>query len=229
MKSVARKKSHRPIQRLFPWLLIAIAAAAFPLLADQGDLKSGVKAYQDGNYEEALGKFQNALLDDPENPQIHFDAGTALYQQEKYEDALKSFQKAIQTNEETLQEAAYYNQGNTLFRMDKLQEAIEAYKKALDLNPDDQDAKFNLEFTRAKLKEMSEKQKTPDQQQQEKIEPSEYAKQLKAQAEILVQQRLYKQALQLMQQGLQSDPTVQAFQAFITRLQNVVEIEEGAI
>jgi hypothetical protein len=59
---------------------------------------------------------------------------------------------------------AYYNIGNSFFKQDKLQESIEAYKKALDINPNDRDAKYNLELARAKLKESSEKQQQQPQQ-----------------------------------------------------------------
>ena len=75
---------------------------------------------------------------------------------------------------------------------------------------------------------MADKQQSQDQQQQQQVKPSEYAKQLKAQAEILVAQRLYKEAFNLMMDGLKSDPTVQAFQSFINRIKNVVNIEDAA-
>jgi tetratricopeptide (TPR) repeat protein len=58
----------------------------------------------------------------------------------------------------------HYNIGNSYFKQDKLQESIEAYKKALDLNPNDQDAKYNLELARAKLKESAQKQQQQPQQ-----------------------------------------------------------------
>jgi hypothetical protein len=59
---------------------------------------------------------------------------------------------------------AYYNIGNAYFKQDKLQESIQSYIKALDINPDDRDAKYNLELARAKLKEMADKQQQQPQQ-----------------------------------------------------------------
>lgn len=214
------------MHRILTILIILFAGQAslpLPGAVDQGKLKKGIQAYQEEKWDEALNQFQDALLDDPENPQLHFNIGAVQYKKQKYEDALESFEKAILTKNVKLQQSAYYNQGNVYYRLNQYPEAIQAYKKALDLDPGDQDAKFNLELVRAKLKEQSQKQQQQDQQQQ-RIEPSEYAKQLKAQAEILVAQRLYREAYDLMQQGLQSDPTVAAFQDFIDRIEDVVDI-----
>ncbi|MCZ6821011.1 MAG: tetratricopeptide repeat protein [Calditrichaeota bacterium] len=57
-----------------------------------------------------------------------------------------------------LQAQSYYNLGNTHFRMGKLPVSILYYKKAIKLNPKDEDAKYNLEYVRAKLKDEANKQ-----------------------------------------------------------------------
>ena len=186
-------------------------------------MKKGIEAYQNEQWDESLNYFQDALIDDPENPKLHFNIAAVQYKKQRYEEALQSLEKAVITDEIVLQQSVYYNQGNVFYQLQKYQEAVQAYKKALDLQPEDQDAKYNLELVRAKLKEMADKQPSQDQQQQQQVKPSEYAKQLKAQAEILVAQRLYKEAHKLMMDGLKSDPTVQAFQNFINRIKNVVD------
>lgn len=210
------------------FLILLMLQAGLMANADPAKIKKGVEAYQNEQWDEALNYFQDALLSDPENPQLHFDLGTVQYKKQKYEDALKSFEKSILTKDVKLQQNAYYNQGNTYYQLNKYQEAIQAYIKALELEPNDREAKHNLELVRAKLKEMADKKQQQQDQQQKPVEPSEYAKQLKAQAEILVSQRFYKEAYQLMERGLQSDPTVAAFQSFIDRIKDVVDIEEQA-
>lgn len=215
----------------FKRLILILLISALPLAAagDGAKLKKGVEAYQNERWDEALSYFQAALEADPENPQLLFNLGSALYKKERYEDAAAAFEKSLMTRDIRLQENAYFNQGNAYYRLNKYQEAVEAYKKALDIDPEDQAAKHNLELVRARLKEMADKQQQQQQdQQQKKIEPSEYAKQLKAQAEIMVAQRLYPQAYNLMIQGLQADETVAAFQDFIQRIKDVVDIEAGA-
>lgn len=195
---------------------------------NRGKVQKGIQAYQAEQWDEALNYFQDALLDDPENPLLHYDLAAVQYKKKNYQEALKATAKALLTRDTDLQQRTYYNRGNIFYQLNQYEEAISAYKKALDLNPDDQDAKHNLELVRARLKENSQKQPADQQQQSQQMEPSEYAKQLKAQAEILVAQKLYKEALQLMQKGLRSDPTVRVYQGFIDRIKNVVDIEGAA-
>lgn len=222
------------MKKIILTLMLFSLAALLPgtqiLLAnvDQEKLQKGLEAYQNEQWDESLNHFQDALIDDPENPQLHFNISAVQYKKQRYEAALESIEKAMVTDDILLQQRAFFNQGNTYYQLEKYQEAVEAYKKALDIQPKDQEAKHNLELVRAKLKEMADKQEQQQDQQQQQMKPSEYAKQLKAQAEILVAQRLYKEALNLMMDGMKSDPTVQAFQNFINRIKNVVTIEEAA-
>ncbi len=203
-------------------LLFFIQTESFAQGAGRAKVLEGNRAYAEEKFDEANDKYRDAQVDNPESPIIHFNIGDALYQKRNYEEALKSYQSAVQkSNDPQLQAQGYYNLGNTLFRMDKLQESIAAYQQALKLNPNDEDAKFNLEYVRRKLKENAQKQ---PQEQNQKITPSEFAKKLKAQAEALVAQRSYKEAHELLQNGLKQDPTVAAFQDFIQRIKDVVDI-----
>jgi tetratricopeptide (TPR) repeat protein len=60
-----------------------------------------------------------------------------------------------------------YNLGNSAYRQGRLEEAVELYKRALELDPDDRDAKFNLEFVRDEIRRRHEEAKNRQQQQQE--------------------------------------------------------------
>lgn len=198
-----------------------------PIQAQPGPdlVKKGLAAYERQQWDEAVRAFQEAMAREPDNPRLNFNLGAAYFKKGQYEEALQSFQKAQHTTDSTLLEYAFYNLGNTLFLQEKYAEAVEAYKKALGMNPADRDAKHNLELARRKMKDQ-EQQEQQQQNQQERIIPSEYAKQLKAQADILVENRLYEEAYRLMEQGLRTDETVKAFQDYITRLKNVTEIEK---
>ncbi|NOX88601.1 MAG: tetratricopeptide repeat protein [Calditrichaeota bacterium] len=193
----------------------------------RGKVKKGNELYQEGKYEQALAAYQDALLDDPLNEIALFNQGNAYYKLKKYKEAIETYQKVVGSENLQLSAKAFYNIGNARFQQNKLKESIEAYKKSLELNPDDIDAKYNLELARAKLKELADKKQMPNQQQQQqnkKIEPSEFAKQLKQQAEKLVDQRRYKDAYRLMTDGLKKDKTVAAFSDFIQRIKDVVDI-----
>jgi len=192
-------------------------------------IEKGNENYAKEQFEQALTDYKDALLDDPLNETALFNQGNALYKLKKYEEAVETFQKNVSSEDLDLCAKAYYNIGNTYFQMNKLQESIQSYIKSLELNPNDTDAKFNLELARAKLKESADKQqqqKKNDNQdkKQEKIDPSEFAKKLKREADRLVKLRRYADAYGIMENGMKQDQTVKAYQDFISRLQEITGI-----
>lgn len=139
------------------------------LLAQSGrrQVTEGNRLYLEEKYDEANNKYRDALVNNPENPIIHFNIGNTHYKKKNFEESLKDFEKSLSVNEVLKQSQSYYNMGNSLYRMGKLPESILAYTQALKLDPNDQDAKYNLEFVRAKLKDQAQKQPQNNQQQQQ--------------------------------------------------------------
>ncbi len=154
-------------------IIMVITVVVFLLLPMLLMAQPGRKQVMEGNqlftqekYDEANNKYRDALVNNPENPKIHFNIGATQYKKNKYEEAMTDFEKSLAVDDILVQSKAYYNMGNTLFRMGKLPESILAYTQALKLNPDDEDAKYNLELARRKLKEQAQKQNNQQQQQQ---------------------------------------------------------------
>ena len=134
----------------------------------------GNKLYNEEKYDEALNKYRDAQVHSPESPVIKFNIGNTNYKKKKYEDAIKEFESSLTNDDVNMQAKAYYNIGNTLYRSGKLPESILSYKKSLELNPEDEDAKYNLEFVRAQLKDQADKQQqNPEQQQQQQQQQQE--------------------------------------------------------
>jgi len=143
--------------------------------------KKGNKTYKEGEelllkgeknkaseaYEQALKYYRDAEIEKPESPELSYNMANVMYQQEKYQDALEKYYKGLSTEKPKDQAAAYYNMGNALYRSGKYPEAIQAYQKCLEITPDDEDAKYNIEFVRKKMKEMMDKEKQRQQQQQQ--------------------------------------------------------------
>jgi len=146
--------------------LILIPGVVFAQSSRQKVL-DGNKFFQEEKFDEANNKYRDALIDNPENPIINFNIGNTLYKKKKFEDALKDYEKSLSVDNILNQSQSYYNMGNSLYRMGKLPESILAYTQALKLNPNDEDAKYNLEFVRAKLKEQAQNQPQNNQQQQQ--------------------------------------------------------------
>lgn len=147
-------------------LSLILASSAFPQ-GGHKQVQEGNELYSQEKYDEANNKYRDALIENPESPIINFNIGDVQFKKRNFEEALKSYETGTSSDEILIQSQGYYNIGNTLYRLGKLPESILAYKKALELNPNDEDAKYNLEYVRAKLKDNSEKQPQDNQQQQQ--------------------------------------------------------------
>ena len=137
-------------------------------------VKKGNQLYTEEKYNEALTKYSAAELEAPANGIVGFNKGNALYKLNKYEKSNEALTQSIPKMENPKSKAlAYYNMGNNFFRLEQYDKAIESYKKSLELNPEDEDAKFNLELTRKKIKDQSKPENQNQQNQQSRSEHKE--------------------------------------------------------
>lgn len=144
-------------------LVFSVSSAAAVSL--YGALDKGKQLYDQEKYDKALETFLDAQIDHPENPKLKFNIASAQYKMNNYEDAVKGFMDVVTTAQDAqLEEQALYNIGNAKYRQGKLQEAVEYYKKALEINPEDEQARKNLEFVREEIKRrMKDAEKTKKQ------------------------------------------------------------------
>ncbi|MDY7095726.1 MAG: tetratricopeptide repeat protein [Acidobacteriota bacterium] len=150
------------------------ATSGAPAQSGPGDREAGgarrigdpYEAYDQGVYDQALQGFVDQQVERPEDPAVAFNIGSSHYQMKDYEAAQRSFAAAALSADPKLQQQAVYNLGNVAFRQGKLEEAVEHYKRALELDPDDQDAKFNLEFVRDEIRRRHEENQKRQQEQQ---------------------------------------------------------------
>jgi Ca-activated chloride channel family protein len=160
--------------------LASILIAGIPAHGDSlySTMQKGAAHYEQGRYDEALKSFVDAQIESPEDPQVTYNIASTQYQMKNYEAAIKSYQDAAATARDVrLAEQSLYNIGNCLYRQGKLEESLEYYKKALDLDPNDQDAKYNLEFVREEIKKRLNQAKQREQEQQQKNKQEEQDKQ----------------------------------------------------
>jgi len=168
MKNRFIERKHSKIIFCSLIVLGAIISQSFAQGAGRRQIAEGNKQYAEGKFDEASDKYRDAEASNPESPIVHFNIGDALYKKRKYEEALQAYQKTLQKSDDAqLQSQSHYNLGNTYFRLNKWQESLLSYQEALKLNPADQDAKYNLEYVRAKIKENAQKQPQDRQQQQQ--------------------------------------------------------------
>ena len=127
-------------------------------------VRAGNKQFEKGNYTEAEVDYKRANSITP-TFEGKFNHAGAVYKQERWDDALKEYNALLDDSTDTRRSEVFYNQGNTLFKKNSLKEAIEAYKSALRLNPNDQEAKFNLAYAQKKLRDQQQQQQNQQQNQ----------------------------------------------------------------
>lgn len=208
--------------KLFSHILLFLLFTASAV----SDGRKANKAFEEGNYEEAEELYQAAIEQEPENAKLYFNLGNAQARLEKVEEAIQSFMEFRNLAESPEHKAlADYNIGTLLAENQNWRPAATHFKSSLKLNPSDINAKHNYERVLQEMENEENQEQQQDQENQPPPDPSAYAIAMKKQAEKLIEQRKYQQAYDLMQQALQADETVRAFNDFINRTKNVSEID----
>ena len=166
-------------------------------------IREGNDHYKKQQYDQAAESYNKALGTDPSSATAKFNLANTLYKQAKPTDASKLFTQITGTaTEKEMKANSYYNKGVVLTNQKKLEESIEVYKDALRINPEDKQARENLQKALLELKKKNppqkqdekENKKKQDQQkkQQPKMSPKETEQRLKLleQKEQEVQERL---------------------------------------
>jgi Ca-activated chloride channel family protein len=159
-------------------ILISICLI-FSLHADEvySKNKKANKLFEQGKYEGALSLYDEALLESPQEKKLAINKGSTLYRLEDFNAAEESYESALSVEDVKARANLHYNMGNVYnMQGDRLmqsgnQQAMEKYKaardsyiKALDLKPDDHDAKWNLQLTQMKIKQMEQQQQQQNNQ-----------------------------------------------------------------
>ncbi|MFH1302942.1 MAG: tetratricopeptide repeat protein, partial [Planctomycetota bacterium] len=149
-------------------LLILLLVTSTAFADDHIDaVQRGNRAYRQQDFKTALEQYHIAEADIPESPELDYNVGGALYNQGKYEEAVTRYERSLNSPDINLEAHGHYNMGNTHYCMGDYQKAIMSYENALNINPDDVDAKFNLELARKMLKEQMQPQEQEQQEQQQ--------------------------------------------------------------
>jgi Ca-activated chloride channel family protein len=158
--SEKRKSKFKNSVALF--FFIAFSVSSFAQSPKESIIK-GNKSYKENNFDAAENAYRDALKNSDTNVTASYNLGNVLYRKDNTEEAVKSYDNAIaNAKSNAIKQEAFYNKGVALQKAKKLPECITAYKNALILNPNDEDARQNLQRA---LKEQQQQQK---QQQQNK-------------------------------------------------------------
>lgn len=135
---------------------------------DQSLLIKGNELYKNKQYEDAAAQYKKAADINEKNPKAQYNLGNALYRTKKNADAQKAFDAAAESaKDQSIKSRALYNKGVTFSNEKKLIESIDAYKETLKLNPDDNEARENLQKALNELKKQPPPQPKEDKKKQD--------------------------------------------------------------
>ncbi len=144
-------------------VLLCFAGLSANAQSENENIKLGNDAYKKTDYNTALKNYDVAVKKNDANATAHFNLGNALYKTEKKEEALNAYEKASASMKlPTEKSNAAYNKGVVLQNDKKLEDCIVNYKNALKLDPNNVDARHNLQIALRKQKEDKQKQDEQD-------------------------------------------------------------------
>ncbi len=177
----------------FPWFAgLAILLLLFEFLLPERKMRMAIVL---------LLVFNNMQAQDTE-----IINGNKLFREGKYEEAERIYGALADKNADaSIKQQLIYNKGVSLSRQSKLEESITAYKQAVILNPEDEDARINLQKALLELKKKQPPPAKKDDQDKKKDKKQEKDQQQQPPANNLTKkevERLMK-ALQQREQQVQ--------------------------
>lgn len=152
---------------------MGLSISSFSQSAKSAIIK-GNKAYKENNYTAAENEYRDALKNSDSNVTADYNLGNALYKNNNTDEAIKSYDNAIEhSTDNSIKQKAFYNKGVAFQKAKKLPECINAYENALILNPDDEDARQNLQRA---LKDQQQQQKQNQNQNQKQNQKKQQPK-----------------------------------------------------
>jgi Ca-activated chloride channel homolog len=186
------KRLLKPNQSLLCSLLALVAVQAHAEPAPRALMQEGLTALAEERFEDAADAFREAAdqastVENLDEARAHYNQGNALFAQQDFAGAAAAYQRALTSGDLQVQHHAAFNRGNALLQEaltltqqqaldeagQRAGEAVESFIDALTLQPDDRDAKVNLEVAQEVQRQIEELAQSMPQQQQGDGEQSE--------------------------------------------------------
>lgn len=143
-------------------LLLLLVTSGFQIW---GQEEKGNRAYRRGDYPKAAERYREALARGGREDRLSYNLGTALLQLGVAEEARDRLAEGLRVQAPELRARAFYNLGNALVlgseggpsEAEILRAALDAYRRALLLEPENDDARWNLELALRRLREAEER------------------------------------------------------------------------
>jgi Ca-activated chloride channel family protein len=192
---------------------LCLLAGSRPLLARTGSarqlLQQGNRLYGNNQFAEAVNKYNDALVEQPQAVEPKFNKADSYYRLDDLSEAMDLYQQvAAESKDMALVAKAKYNLGNCYFQrgtkqrdsnlqkaLEDMQTSIAQWRQVLDLDPQNQKAARNIEVARLTIKDILDQMKK--QQEEQKKQQNQQGQQ---------KQQQQNQGQQQNQSQPQSDP-----------------------
>jgi Ca-activated chloride channel family protein len=163
----SEKKKLKMKSAVAVFFFMGLSISSFAQTAKESIIK-GNKSYKENNYNVAENAYRDALKNSDTNVIANYNLGNVLYRKDNTDEAVKSYDNAIAHSQNNIvKQEAFYNKGVAYQKAKKLPECITAYKNALILNPNDEDARQNLQRA-LKEQQKQQQQQNKDQKKNQK-------------------------------------------------------------
>ena len=172
-----------PIRPIGPiWLLVLALGSLARADSIAQALREGNALYADGQYTEAINKYNEALVEQPTAVEPKFNKANGYYRLDDLDEAIDLYREvATESKDMALVAKAKYNLGNCLFQqgtkqrdsdlqkaVDDMEASITSWRGVLDIDPDNVKAAENIEVARLTIKDILDQiKKQQDEQQQQ--------------------------------------------------------------
>ncbi|MBN1361868.1 MAG: tetratricopeptide repeat protein [Sedimentisphaerales bacterium] len=162
-------------------LLLALAASARGADPAARAIREGNALYADGQYTDAINKYNEALVEQPAALEPKFNKANGYYRLDDLGEAIDLYQEvAAESKDMALVAKAKYNLGNCLFQrgskqrdsdlqkaLQDMEASITYWRGVLDIEPENQKAAENIEVARLTIKDILDQLKKQQEQQQQ--------------------------------------------------------------
>lgn len=197
-------------------LAVTVAQTVYAESARVATLQ-GNKLYMQGNFNEALNKYDRALVETPEALRPKFNKANSYYKLDDLSKAMDLYREvAAESKDMGLVAKAKYNLGNSYFQqgikqrdsnlqkaVDDLKTAIDSWRGTLDIEPENKKAAKNIEVARLIIKDIMDQL---NKQQQDPNQPQDPNQQQQQDQQQQGSQQDPNQPQEKDQQGSEQDP-----------------------
>lgn len=204
--------------------------ASWTRIADRnGAIEQAGQYFAETKYEESVRQHLLLMEEFEQNSEeVRFNLALSYQYNGQEADAMKAYTELISTPHKILPSFAANQIGVLEVKEEKYKEALTFFKTALLKNPENEYARYNYELLSRWLADKDDQDQDKDESEKEdKIQPSNYAKRMKAEADAMVDQFQFGKAMDIMNKALEIDETVSYYEEFIKNLSEIKEIDEN--